>query len=521
MPDAAAPAVPFVLPDPALEPLEWEHNEHLPRSTTPLAMETGLGRPRPGGGVPSSIYVNGYSYYRAGGGGMGDPSRDPAALAASRDSVATWREVWLPQIEEFVAKLEQFDPTSVEPGTWEARIAEQGRDFTRVFVGVHRVTVVPAQSCAGAFIEAYVARFGEARRDDALALLEGYANASSERASALWALGRMAAADAALLGALEAARTRGDDPLAADGVGEPFRARWRAMLDRFGFTTRDHLEDLPTWSEDPSEPLGTVIQFARSGPERDPVGALPAQAARRERLEAELRARAAADGTLAPMLDLLGVAQYLVPATEDHNLLCDQRMIAASRTRWLRIGAHLLDRRLVAAPDDVFYHRLDELLAALERGEALAAEEIAARRERQVRWRSVSPPARLGGEPLPHATNEAAASPIELRGLAAARGRYTGRARVIATLAEASTLEPGDVLVTTATTPEWTPHFAVIGALVTDAGGVLTHAAIVAREFGIPAVVGAIRATQQIPDGATVTVDGGAGTVTIAASDGR
>ena len=71
------------------------------------------------------------------------------------------------------------------------------------------------------------------------------------------------------------------------------------------------------------------------------------------------------------------------------------------------------------------------------------------------------------------------------------------------------------MLVAAATGPEGTPYFAVIGAVVTDSGGLLTHGAIVAREFGIPAVVGARVATERIPDGATVIVDGDAGTVTV------
>jgi pyruvate,water dikinase len=78
-------------------------------------------------------------------------------------------------------------------------------------------------------------------------------------------------------------------------------------------------------------------------------------------------------------------------------------------------------------------------------------------------------------------------------------------------------LQPGEVLVCRATTPAWTPLFGVAGAVVTNAGGALSHTAIVAREFGIPAVLGTQNGTSFIPDGATVTVDGTAGVVTIQA----
>ena len=99
--------------------------------------------------------------------------------------------------------------------------------------------------------------------------------------------------------------------------------------------------------------------------------------------------------------------------------------------------------------------------------------------------------------------------------MAAAAGSYRGRARVITSITEADTPEEGDVLVCDVTTPAWTPYFAVIGAVVTNIGSVLAHGAIVAREFGIPAVVATGNGTSLIPDGATVTVNGTAGTVTV------
>jgi phosphoenolpyruvate synthase/pyruvate phosphate dikinase len=159
----------------------------------------------------------------------------------------------------------------------------------------------------------------------------------------------------------------------------------------------------------------------------------------------------------------------------------------------------------------VFYLTLDEAVDALE-GHAHAQVSMATiteRRELQRRWRAVSPPATLGLQP------EGDREPRVVRGVAASRGVHRGRARVITALPDAKDLEPGDVLVCPATSPEWTPYFGVIGALVTGAGSLLAHAAVVAREFGIPAVVGAAGVMQVIPDGATVVVNGTLGVVTI------
>jgi pyruvate,water dikinase len=103
--------------------------------------------------------------------------------------------------------------------------------------------------------------------------------------------------------------------------------------------------------------------------------------------------------------------------------------------------------------------------------------------------------------------------PRIINGNAASAGKVTATARVILTLDDADRLRPGEILVCPATMPPWTPLFAVAAGVVTDHGGVLSHTAIVAREYQIPAVVGTKVATTLISDGQTITVDGTAGTV--------
>jgi rifampicin phosphotransferase len=100
-------------------------------------------------------------------------------------------------------------------------------------------------------------------------------------------------------------------------------------------------------------------------------------------------------------------------------------------------------------------------------------------------------------------------------GLAASRGQATGIARVVMTPLEAANILPGEILVTRATDPGWTPVFSIIGAAVIEIGSTLSHAAIVAREYGLPAVVNIPQATQLIRDGQMIRVDGDGGRVTI------
>jgi pyruvate,water dikinase len=100
-----------------------------------------------------------------------------------------------------------------------------------------------------------------------------------------------------------------------------------------------------------------------------------------------------------------------------------------------------------------------------------------------------------------------------LRGIAASTGRVTGRARVCRSLGEISRVERGDILVTVATDPGWTTVFSIVGGVVVETGGVVAHAVMISREYGLPCVANVARACDLIPDGSTITVDGTTGRV--------
>jgi pyruvate,water dikinase len=102
-----------------------------------------------------------------------------------------------------------------------------------------------------------------------------------------------------------------------------------------------------------------------------------------------------------------------------------------------------------------------------------------------------------------------------IEGWAASPGKHRGRVRIVKDLSHTSDLRSGDVLVTSATDPSWTPLFMIAGAIVVERGGPLSHAAIVSRELGVPAVLNAIGATITLREGAWVEVDGSAGTVVV------
>jgi pyruvate,water dikinase len=160
---------------------------------------------------------------------------------------------------------------------------------------------------------------------------------------------------------------------------------------------------------------------------------------------------------------------------------------------------------------------------------------VAARRASFARASAVIPPGALGTPPPPPETAdpfmdalvfrllgmvppEENQDPNVLRGVGGAPGTYTGRAHVVRSLSEAHDLDEGEIMVCEMTLPPWVPMFSIAGAVVTDVGGVLSHSAIVAREFDLPAVVGTQVGTVVIKTGQTITVDGTTGRVYL---DGR
>jgi pyruvate,water dikinase len=200
------------------------------------------------------------------------------------------------------------------------------------------------------------------------------------------------------------------------------------------------------------------------------------------------------------------------------------KLLLPLRRLYITLGERFTQRDLLADALDICFLVKKEIEAAVAgRGtdEGGASLQKIADRRREA-WKAwcvrVAPYAIDGG--LRPVLSEEDADPNRLTGIPASRGTVTGKARVILSPGEASRLEPGDILVTKATDPGWTPIFSVIGGAVLEIGGTLSHGAIVAREYGIPAVVNVRRATGRIEDGQTITVDGTTGLVLLSSEGG-
>ena len=174
-------------------------------------------------------------------------------------------------------------------------------------------------------------------------------------------------------------------------------------------------------------------------------------------------------------------------------------------------------------PEDITMLREDELDAFVTDPDS-ALSTIAERWEWHARLSELEPPYIVVAGAVPPVTTwakrtEPTAPPVQsgdiLTGLEACSGVATGRARVIHDPADATDLEPGEILVAPMTDPGWTPLFSSAEAVVVDVGATMSHAAIVSRELGIPCVLGVANASVRIPNGALLTVNGTAGTVTV------
>jgi pyruvate,water dikinase len=181
-----------------------------------------------------------------------------------------------------------------------------------------------------------------------------------------------------------------------------------------------------------------------------------------------------------------------------------------------RLGESCVRRGVIHHPDDIYFLERDEIAGTESRNSS-----VSERRELWARNRRLTPPLVLGTMPKfftkPHEdaiakmTAPAEAGDGMLRGMPASSGRVTGVARVLFDLADADRLAPGEILVTTATTPAWTPLFSRAAGIVTDGGSLVAHASLVAREYGIPAVVALGDATRRVRVGQRITIDGSSG----------
>jgi len=342
-------------------------------------------------------------------------------------------------------------------------------------------------------------------------LLQGIGGLDSADAGlALLELGRLARGGG--VGELEGAFPQVEARLGNTPEGRRFLAAFSEFLRRHGHHCRAESDvSVPRWAEDPEYVLGQVRGAALHDEER--VAAAMERGRARGELIEELRRR------LGPVrkrivFAVLERAARGAAARENGRSEATRRVFLV-RQALLEAGRRLERRGIVRERGDVFFLVLEEIGPAL-RGASMHAI-IAERRRAHARHLALSPPPVVVGEyePAEPGSESPSAPPSDtvLRGIAASPGIIEGPARVVLREDAEETVRPGEILVAPFTDPGWTPYLVGAAGVVMDFGGMLSHGSVVAREYGIPAVVNVGTGTSRIRTGELVRVDGTRGVV--------
>ncbi|HLX36068.1 MAG TPA: PEP-utilizing enzyme [Candidatus Limnocylindrales bacterium] len=533
---------PYEFPDPSLAEIAWEWDDmHMPHAFTTLAGEFACDisdafrspyeKYPEYGPFPQRWYSavwNGYVYYAYQRNVAEGDERKAlydriVALCRGRiaPTAAYWRDELVPELQGHYAAIEAIPVDSLSlaelADAWEDAWRRSQRTWD-----IHFDVIAGPYQVLDDLVDAYSAVMPGAPAGEALRLAHGGRHELFDVEIGAERLAAMIAASPALTDALNAG-IRSIDHLRPLPGGNAFAAAFEAFIAQHGHLGQS-VDDLllPSWREAPELLLGDLSKRIQHPPE-------PAEA-RRARLAAEadaladaVRARLAdRPDDLAKFEETLAYARQMGFLTEVHNYWIDRHDQATMRTFALRVGRRMVEAGLLDRPEDIFHLHRAETAAALRTGtdqRPLAAER-AARHEHN---KTLKPPRILGKEPPPppagigpdrfNGDQGASDDASLLKGTGSSAGVVRGPARVVLTSAEFDRIKPGDIIVCPSSNPSWVPVFTIAGGLVTNTGGVLSHAAVVAREFGLPAVTGVKDATTTIADGRPLEIDGTAGTV--------
>ncbi len=370
----------------------------------------------------------------------------------------------------------------------------------------------------GTLLEKY---FGDESEQVRAKLISGVTgNVTMETNKRIWDLAQVAKASPVVSSALRnssGAALRAQLESSAEGLD--FLAALNHFLAEYGH--REIRMDIlyPTWGEDAAPVLGFIRGYLDVSDSQSPYRQQERLVKQREELAETVRVRVQRDWVgrfiIAPIF------QWVLKHTQAHTRERDTmhfeltRMFPPFRRLLLELGRRWSARGLIAQADDIFFLTLDEMAQIAESPRKMQDEVQKRRTDFEASKQKIAPGIiREGQEIFAEDTVPSETIEGQLRGIAGSPGKVTGIARVIRGPEEFGKLQNGDILIAPLTNPVWTPLFAIAGGIVTEVGGILSHGAIVAREYGIPAVMSVRDATKVLAEGQRVTVDGSSGIVT-------
>ena len=344
---------------------------------------------------------------------------------------------------------------------------------------------------------------------------------------ALWELSRLIRGD----GELSAVFDEGVDGLldrieTLDSLNaQQFRDDFDNFVYEYGSRGPNEWElSANTWETDPSIPLRTLDQVRKQPDEKNPRNGADSASEERQQVVEEVRAKLAELGNeeLVGVFEgaLVGANQMVFRERAKTSLV---RVLHESRMAIRELGKRHADSGTVKDPEHIFM-LLDEELESFVADPSRYSALLHDRYENWLKLWDLTPPFFLRDGIIPPLTEWDTRAPTAesalsegdvLAGTAGCPGVVTGRARIVRDPTSPPDLEPGDIMVAPLTDPAWTPLFLAVDGVVVNVGGQVSHAVIVSREMGIPCVVSVADATERIEDGATITVDGTNGNVTL------
>jgi rifampicin phosphotransferase len=557
---AALEFTPVVISTPPDFPVEWaspedeklpltQDRQHAPSVITPLSgwvceeyWGTGSTRGFAAAGQPIEILIkriNAYYYYAA------FPRVAPEDMeAAGKHAEETvkaliptyadrWENEWLPELKGYHRTWDSFDLAGASDDDLLAHLEWTFETYVRIW-DIHMEVTVGYMTAPSMFDDLYEDLFGSEHALDSYTLLQGFENASLKAAAELWSIANTDMSDELRSLILKTPSTDLVSTLNSSQSGNEFLARLRTYLGEYGKRSDNIVELMdPSWVEDPTIAFDNLKNYLDDGAE-DPDVHRDRLVTEREKAVAGARDKLSAYP--APIQEqfegLLSSAQHGHRIQEDHNWWIDQMGTHQVRHVFLEFGRRLAASGAIGHRDDIFFLLGNEIKDEISSYSASDFSETIAQRKTYVdKWSKVPAPVHLGTDygPRPDGPYSRALGrffggspppadpgrPDVIKGFPGSPGKFTGTARVIIKLSDAGRLGKGEILVTPTTAPPWTPLFATAGGIVTDTGGPLSHCAIVAREYGLPAVVGTGMATSVIQDGQQIEVNGDSGEVRV------
>jgi pyruvate,water dikinase len=480
-------------------------------------------------------YVNGFAYKTATPVGPDDaPARigraeEVFAGKVWREQLREWDEQAKPAAIATDRELQAIIPDELSEDDLAAYLRRCAEHHSAMIAQHMRFTAA-AVLPTGDFL-AHVGDWTGLPASQLLGLMRGAAPVSAGASEELDRLVSALATDAAARELLESDGDPGtvlEELRALDGEAG---AAVNAYLDLVGWRLLDGFDISGPCALELPDVLVRAIRVAAQGREDDTAGVDAQIAAVRAQVPEDHRDE---------FDDMLAEARLMYRLRDERGVFSDIWASGLMRRAVLAAGRRLASGARVQEPEHLVDATLAEMCALLSGSEEPSAQELAERARFRAAHNAKEAPATLGDPPVPppdpsglppgaarvmraigialgqlFGSSEAEHEEDVLRGLAASPGAYEGPARRVSQPSEFDRIERGDVLVTESTTEAFNILLPLLGAIVTDSGGLLSHSAIVAREYGIPGVVGTREATERIADGARVRVDGDAGEVTV------